>query len=592
LAVLISCEKCATTYVLDDGMIPPQGAPVQCTRCGFVFTAKPVAQVAPSSNQTQAFGVSAVPAPENKNQTMVFGAGSVPALKNETVAFGRPAVQPPAAAAPAMNQTLVFGAKAVQSSKAEVPAPAQRGAPPSNQTLVFGARGVTPKGDVSIPAVGTAGLNLSASDQTVRVDVSSLKFSSETPVPQRAPESPRSSTVLFGRNDAQATLDPDAVEGEAESQPSAEKAFAAHFPKAREEPTERELSALSPADENVASLELPPDPAFSSRGFPPSHGDASDNDDLGEIAAMKRGTKIPRLLVVVLLLLLLAAALALAWKLVGEKFFAAGVSFETKQQLEASLALLRLDDTDSKKEAIVQLTALQKSQPQLVEGAAALALARALVFDDLQQRVARVKQQQERLKARIEVAESPATGAADGLNEALSALREKHAALAPELATARKELEVSLALLQEAAARPGGANTPSAQQWALKSTAVAKGVLADVEALSLSARFRSNTKGAPGDIWLEMAEPEYYANAQSSKESRDGARAQLERLRLDKANSTLLRSYVLEARLALKDGSLAEAEEALSQVVTMRANHDVAQELLAWVQSEQQSSKD
>ncbi len=578
-------------------MIPPQGAPVQCTRCGFVFTAKPVAEAAPASNQTQAFGVGAMPALENKNQTMVFGAGAVPGSKNETVAFGRPAVQPPpAAAAPAMNQTLVFGAKAVQGSRAEVPVAAprpspQRGAPAANRTLVFGARGVAPKSAVSIPTIGSQELNLSASDQTVRVDVSSLKFSSETPIPQSVPESPRSSTVLFGRNDAQATLDPDAVEGEAANAPALAKGFAAQFPKGRDEATERELQSLSPADENVASLELPPDPAFSSNGFPQASASQPDNDTL-DAAGLKRTGGVPRWMVVVLLLLLVAAALALAWKLVGEKFFSAGVSFETKQRLESSLALLRLDDTDSKKEAVAQLAALQKSQPLLVEGAAALALARALVFDDLQQRATRVKHQEERLKARIEVAESPRTGAADGLNDALAAIRQKYAALVPELATARKELEVSLALLQEATSSPTGAASTSAQQWSLKSMAVAKGVLADVEALSLSARFRSNTKGAPGDIWLEMAEPEYYANAQSSKEARDGARAQLERLRLDKANSTLLRSYVLEARLALKDGSLDEAEEALSQVVTMRANHDVAQELLAWVQSEQQASKD
>jgi predicted Zn finger-like uncharacterized protein len=39
--VLIRCEKCATLYELDDNMLPPGGAPVQCSRCQFVFTAYP-----------------------------------------------------------------------------------------------------------------------------------------------------------------------------------------------------------------------------------------------------------------------------------------------------------------------------------------------------------------------------------------------------------------------------------------------------------------------------------------------------------------------------------------------------------------------
>ncbi|HEX7624244.1 MAG TPA: zinc-ribbon domain-containing protein, partial [Anaeromyxobacteraceae bacterium] len=41
--MLIRCEKCTTTYELDEALLPPQGAPVQCSRCQFVFTARPEA---------------------------------------------------------------------------------------------------------------------------------------------------------------------------------------------------------------------------------------------------------------------------------------------------------------------------------------------------------------------------------------------------------------------------------------------------------------------------------------------------------------------------------------------------------------------
>jgi predicted Zn finger-like uncharacterized protein len=39
--VLIRCEKCSTLYELDDKLLPPQGAPVQCSKCQFVFKAYP-----------------------------------------------------------------------------------------------------------------------------------------------------------------------------------------------------------------------------------------------------------------------------------------------------------------------------------------------------------------------------------------------------------------------------------------------------------------------------------------------------------------------------------------------------------------------
>jgi predicted Zn finger-like uncharacterized protein len=39
--VLIRCEKCSTLYDLDDKLLPPQGAPVQCSKCHFVFKAYP-----------------------------------------------------------------------------------------------------------------------------------------------------------------------------------------------------------------------------------------------------------------------------------------------------------------------------------------------------------------------------------------------------------------------------------------------------------------------------------------------------------------------------------------------------------------------
>ncbi len=37
----LRCERCSTVYTLDEKLLPPAGAPVQCTRCQHVFTAYP-----------------------------------------------------------------------------------------------------------------------------------------------------------------------------------------------------------------------------------------------------------------------------------------------------------------------------------------------------------------------------------------------------------------------------------------------------------------------------------------------------------------------------------------------------------------------
>lgn len=39
--MLIRCDKCSTLYELEEDLLPPRGAPVQCSKCQFVFTAFP-----------------------------------------------------------------------------------------------------------------------------------------------------------------------------------------------------------------------------------------------------------------------------------------------------------------------------------------------------------------------------------------------------------------------------------------------------------------------------------------------------------------------------------------------------------------------
>lgn len=168
--MLISCEKCSTTYVLDETLIPAAGAAVQCTRCSHVFTAFPpkpdtqatVLEEEPTTTKRRTPAAAGIPqGGRPANQTMVFGTGAAPPAApqppagrpaNQTMMFGggapAPASQPPAPQPRAANQTMVFGTPAGQQA-AQQPAPSQ--APNPNQTLVFGASPVAPPAAAANP---------------------------------------------------------------------------------------------------------------------------------------------------------------------------------------------------------------------------------------------------------------------------------------------------------------------------------------------------------------------------------------------------------------------------------------------------------
>lgn len=154
--MLISCEKCATTYVLDEKLIPASGAAVQCTRCAHVFTAFPPreAQATVLEEEPTTSRKRTVPPPgagnRPANQTMVFGSQPAAAPPppapnkpaNQTMMFGVPgaAAAPPPTSSPAArpaNQTMVFGTPAGQQLASSPPPPVAPN--PANQTLVFGA---------------------------------------------------------------------------------------------------------------------------------------------------------------------------------------------------------------------------------------------------------------------------------------------------------------------------------------------------------------------------------------------------------------------------------------------------------------------
>ncbi|MHB1846211.1 MAG: zinc-ribbon domain-containing protein [Deltaproteobacteria bacterium] len=87
----IKCEKCETSYAVDDGLIPATGAPVQCTKCGNLFTAFPSAPKSSPGKTVMMFADQVQGAPQRITSS---GMPAAPATSSATVASAPPAPQP------------------------------------------------------------------------------------------------------------------------------------------------------------------------------------------------------------------------------------------------------------------------------------------------------------------------------------------------------------------------------------------------------------------------------------------------------------------------------------------------------------------
>lgn len=168
-------------YALDPKLLPPGGVPVQCTRCGHVFTAAPPAKATTQSTQLFASPVPSIapvpaiaplpsvaparapaakPAAPKLNSTLVYGTGKGPApAPGATQAFG--AVPPKPQAAPAVTPppsraTQVFGAVPQPSPAppaAPKPPPAKPPAGAAPAPMATQAFGAVPQPSAAAPAV-------------------------------------------------------------------------------------------------------------------------------------------------------------------------------------------------------------------------------------------------------------------------------------------------------------------------------------------------------------------------------------------------------------------------------------------------------
>jgi len=245
---------------------------------------------------------------------------------------------------------------------------------------------------------------------------------------------------------------------------------------------------------------------------------------------------------------------------------------------DRAAALLRRDDLASREEAIQRLRTLNAAHPKYTEAQAELAVALALRVSDLQ-----AEFEQLRNRADILNREKDATldiGDAQeqrrqvaSLDQQLAELTGQMGSLRSEVNALHKELDQQIAVLSPA---PDVEPAP-ALVARLKARAIQAGVTGAPDALALAERLR-NAEGTPS-TWSTLARAEYALSSGSPPDSLMGVAKELAQLRQE--DRTLLRAYVLGARLSLRLNEAAMARSLLDDVLALNPNHQLASRLLA-----------
>jgi len=244
---------------------------------------------------------------------------------------------------------------------------------------------------------------------------------------------------------------------------------------------------------------------------------------------------------------------------------------------DRAVATLRRDDAPSRDQVIENLEALSTAHPRYVEAQAELVVALALRLADLEAESESLRESDARLRleiATLQRAQEPADWARRvSENEAelvdISRLRAPLRARAEE---ARKALDARVApLLKDPEVQPA-----SALAARVKARAMYAAVTAAPNALSLAEWLRNVESGARP--WSTLARAEYALSAGSPPDSLLDAAKGLEALRQD--DRTLLRAYVLGARLAIRRKDPETARSLLDDVVALNPNHELARKLL------------
>ncbi len=249
---------------------------------------------------------------------------------------------------------------------------------------------------------------------------------------------------------------------------------------------------------------------------------------------------------------------------------------------ENAIGLLRRDDRRSRSQAIKDIDQLVQGHGAIASTRALQVLALTLELDDVRVSVKRVLAQSDEINRRLaRIRENhPSDWEAqigrgivqlqalklqsDPVVDEASSLDQRVTAAFSELLAVAQELPDDLAVT--------------------RAEAVYFGAKGSDRALQFSERYRL-LGGKDG--WDVIAFAEYVANAHVTPATMAQARADLEGLRT--ADAAFLRAYVLGARLALAQREPDAAAILIDAAVALNPSHEVAQQLVAWVEESRRS---
>lgn len=623
------------------GAAPPV-APVGVTQApGAVPTASNATQtfgavpaVAPVG-ATQTFGVAQATGRSAGNATQAFGTmpfrgpaadagtssqGGTPGVG--TQAFG--AVPPVAPVVPPVGRTQTYGA--VPGQQHGSPGSARQGSvAPGNATQTFGAYAPPQAGAFMTPDPGSVSTPPPVSPSHVGgARVASQGSASTDGVPVGFSAPPASDSVApLGRSQTFSAVQPSASEAPVGSKRvfgsvppipapaslSGDGATDAPFSGVRAT-SPFGLSPLSGAD---SGIQLPPEsdptatPGAGAGGL--SSLDDSSASDLGPVAgaASRRAplelppdliasTRLsmdgartfengssqrirPRVVLAILVGLIVVASLGY----VALKNRGVEIPANVVDSTDRASVLLRRDDATSRKQAIERLRSIAIENPGYVDVQSELAVALTLNLSDVQADAERLRLRGDAIARGLEAAAkmrvlADQVARRTSLQQEQEATARDMASLRVTTATLRKELDVQLAQLNKAPE----SEPPSAAAARLKARALHASVLAAPDSLALAERLR-NVESAPYP-WSTLARAEYALVAGSPPESLQAVAKDLEALR--QADSTLLRAYLLGARVALKLKDTAAARSLLDDAVALNPNHQAAARLIAQIDAD------
>ncbi len=568
----IACPNCHTRYALDDRLVPTGGAPVQCTRCGLVFTAQRGGEAPPGQGQqagppsgTLPFGSAARTA--GPIRTEAYGQSPPPSASTQVFGAG-PAAAPPPPSAPGANRTQVFGSGTAEAARTQVfgasaaaPLPGAGLAPaPANRTQVFGG---------PLQPSPTASAGRPAPEPSARTQVFG-GGAARGGAPSEPP--PTARTQVFGGAAAPGAGPPPA--------PPSSPMRAAVFGGAAAEPGPSSGLDLPPMPEDellaggAPSLDLPgagaePLPVPGMGTSRPTRPDPAER----ALAQQLRRRNQRGIWSIVAVLLLGGLGYA------GWSWFSGrpAVPVSIKADRDAAFALLRRDDPQSRASALKVLDALVARYPQWVGARATQALAQTLELDDQRALLRRGLNDAETLRtqlARLEAERTPADwkAQADAARVRLDQLKKQ----TDPMVDAVNGLESKLNATRDALNRlpPGNEDDERAR---VRADAVFAGVAGRADrAISDGERYRQ-LGGRDG--WAEVAYAEYVLSIKSPPpDSMEQAVKSMNEL--VSHDSTFIRPYVLAGRLLLtlrqKDAALSK----LDAVVALNPRHVLAQALI------------